>query len=114
MSPPRYININGITKLNPEYMKWKNGSKNEPIIQTNQNKPCLAITCNMEQYNDYNKLQIEAGKGNVKLADTTTSSLEILEIDDIKEEMGFKNNEWVDKLSKLFAEYEIPIGLLNK
>ena len=119
MAPPKkYIKINGIMKLNPEYKRWK-VSENQaaagpmqtaaPATTVLNSSQALPIVSSME---DYEKINDDLGA--VPMAEATSATIEMLQDEDIAKETGMQADELIDELGKLLAKYEIPIGLTNK
>lgn len=112
-APKKYIKINGIMKLNPEYKKWKaaenQASGNAAPATTIQSSQALPIVSSMD---DYEKINDDLGA--VPMAEATSATIEMLQDEDIANETGMQADELIDELGKILAKYEIPIGLTNK
>jgi hypothetical protein len=121
--PKKYVKINGIMKLNPEYKAWKNAQNAEasgssvpaqPATTVLNSSQALPIVSSME---DYEKLNDDiSGNGNdmIPLAESTSATIEMLQEPEIASESGFEPDEMIDQLGTMMARYEIPIGLINK
>ncbi len=116
-APKKYIKINGIMKLNPEYKRWKameNQAAAGPMqaaapATTVNSSQALPIVSSMD---DYEKINDDIGA--VPMAEATSATIEMLQDEDIAKETGMQADELIDELGKLLAKYEIPIGLTNK
>ncbi len=105
--PPKYIFVNGVMKLNPAY----SAETNQPstVAQPSQ---ALAIVSSTDD--------IMAGSSNpnynLQLSESTTSSMEIIQDPSYTKSFGSNvdGGQLLDEFTKMFAEYEIPIGLINK
>jgi len=117
--PKKYTKVNGVMKLNPAYKKWKEKQNNKaaepgipPVAVTTLLAPkeALAVVSSME---DHEKLNTNT-KMDIPLAESTNSTIEMLQDDDICESAGMNVDEMVDQLGEMLEKYEIPIGLTNK
>jgi hypothetical protein len=118
--PKKYVKINGIMKLNPEYKQWKNQQNKAEAAGTSQAaKPAttvlnssnaLPVVSSME---DYEKLN-EDLDADVPLSESTSATIEMLQEPEIAAESGLQPDDMIDELGKMLAKYEIPIGLTNK
>ena len=64
----------------------------------------------MEDYEAYNAIS----KVEHELSESTASSFEMIQDPEISSQIGLSSGETIDQLGRIFAKYEIPIGLLNK
>jgi len=116
-APKKYIKINGIMKLNPEFKKWKNAQNaaaagpmaTPPPATTVTSSQALPIVSSME---DYEKINDDLGA--IPMSESTSATIEMLQDEDIANEAGMGTEDVIDELGKLLAKYEIPIGLTNK
>lgn len=106
--PPKYIFVNGVMKLNPQY-------STETGITSSVSKPSesLAIVSSTDDIMSVSEIQPDKP---LQLSDSTTSSMEIMQ--DTEFTKNFGNNvdggKLLDDLCKVFTKYEVPIGLVNK
>jgi len=112
--PKKYVKINGIMKLNPEYKRWKDaqsGPSNTPPVPVAAavSANALPVVSSMEDYAEMND-----NIGEIPLAESTNATIEMIQEPEIAAEAGMEADEMIDKLGELLAKYEIPIGLLNK
>ncbi len=115
--PKKYVKINGIMKLNPEYKRWKeaqnkaeSGPAAKPATTVMSSSQALPIVSSME---DYEKLN-EDLKTEIPLSESTSATIEMIQEPEIALESGLQPDDMVDELGKMLAKYEIPIGLTNK
>ena len=116
-SPKKYVKVNGIMKLNPEYKKWKtaqNQAQAGPMAvaapaTTVVSAQALPIVSSMD---DYEKMNDDIGA--IPMSESTNATIEMLQDDDIANETGLDSDDMIDELGRLLAKYECPIGLLNK
>jgi len=112
-APKKYIKVNGIMKLNPEFKAWKNaqtaGTNAPPVTTVLNSDQALPIVTNMDDYE-----QMNDDLGDIPLAEATNATIEMLQEPDIAKEAGMEAEEMIDELGNLLVKYEIPIGLTNK
>ncbi|KAJ3219323.1 hypothetical protein HK099_004746, partial [Clydaea vesicula] len=113
-APPKYIRVNGITKLNPEYTKYQQKNNLKPTSLKNA-QSALPIISNMNDYASYNDSMTKTGASERPLAETTDTSIQFLQSAELKQRLGINpEEELVDVLCNLFAKYEAPMGLITK
>lgn len=118
--PKKYVKINGIMKMNPEYKTWKNQQNKAEAAGTSEAaKPAttvlnssnaLPVVSSME---DYEKLN-EDLNADIPLSESTSATIEMLQEPEIAAASGLQPDDMIDELGKMLAKYEIPIGLTNK
>lgn len=103
----KYIFEGGVMKLNPHYVDEQKVTKNDPV-----NKESLAVLASTD---DVKKAQADLGQ-KVVLSEATVSAMEIVQDDSYLSSFGggVDGGDILDGISKYFARYEVPIGLLNK
>jgi len=115
--PKKYVKVDGIMKLNPEYKVWKArqnaastppGVTPAPATTVPNSNYALPIVSNME---DYEKLNNDLGP--TPLAEATNASLEMMQDEDLAKDAGMEADEMIDKLGEILGKYEVPIGLTN-
>jgi hypothetical protein len=119
-APKKYVKINGIMKLNPEYKKWKTQENKAQAAGTSEaakpattvlnSSSALPIVSSME---DYEKLN-EYLNADIPLSESTSATIEMMQEPEIAAESGLQPDDMIDELGKMLAKYEIPIGLTNK
>lgn len=121
VSPPpqKYVTINGVMKLNPDYQSWclqnQNNNNNVdpdiPVIPaTTIPNPNIAIpiVSNMDDY-----LQI-SNEQEIPLTSLTTATFAKVQEPEFCIAAGLQPDTALDDIFQMFAKYEIPMGLLNK
>ncbi|CAB9502117.1 expressed unknown protein [Seminavis robusta] len=112
-APKKYIKINGVTKLNPEYRRWKE-SQGVPATTVASPSIALPIVSSMEDHEKLNAASIAAGGKEVPLAESTNATIEMMQEPEICMEAGMRPDEMVDQLGAVLNKYEAPMGLMNK
>eukprot|EP00977_Amphora_coffeiformis_P025723 scaffold21700_cov164-Amphora_coffeaeformis.AAC.4 len=108
-APKKYIKINGVMKLNPEYKRWKD-AQSGGVPSTPAMPQALPVVSNMD---DHAQLNSDLGQ-DVPLAESTNATIEMMQEPEICLEAGMNADEMVDKLGAILAKYEVPLGLSNK
>jgi len=116
--PKKYIKLNGIMKLNPEYKRYKENENKAaagpmtvaaPATTVINSSQALPIVSNMD---DYEKMNDDLGE--IPLAESTVATIEMLQEPEIAAEAGLNSDDMIDELGKILGKYECPIGLTNK
>jgi len=116
--PKKYIKINGIMKLNPEFKTWRDAQNRAqagptriaaPATTVLNSAQALPIVSSMEDYEQMNN-----DIGITPLAESTNATIEILQEREIAGEAGLLPEDMIDAIGALLERYEIPIGLTNK
>ncbi|KAL3900686.1 MAG: hypothetical protein SGCHY_001162 [Lobulomycetales sp.] len=110
-APKKYIKVNGISKLNPEYTQWQQKQTQQAAGQQattlkNANM-ALPVISNMEDYMQYNQSNLASGSGERPLAINTFDP-------SFSKRVGLKSDQLVDGLQAILAKYEVPMGLMAK
>ena len=110
-APKKYVKINGVMKLNPEYKKWQE-QQNGGTPATTVARPDLAlpVVSNMDDHMRMN----EDLKTDVPLSESTNATIEMMQEPDICVEAGMEPDTIVDELGAVLGKYEVPMGLMNK
>ena len=109
--PKKYVKINGVMKMNPQYKAWKNTQAGGPIAPAVAVSPnALAVVSNME---DHMQMNEDLGV-DVPLAESTDATIEMMQEPEISLQAGMQPDEMVDKLGAILGKYEVPMGLMNK
>ncbi|KAL3929966.1 MAG: hypothetical protein SGBAC_011977 [Bacillariaceae sp.] len=113
--PKKYVKINGIMKLNPEWKKWKEQQGGGAPATTVQ-RPSLAlpIVSSMEDHEKLNEAAMASGGKEIALAESTSATIEMMQEPEICVDAGMDPDTVVDELGALLNKYEVPIGLMNK
>jgi hypothetical protein len=112
MAPPKkYIKINGVMKMNPEYKQWQaaQGGGGAPTAKP-LNPQALPVVSNMD---DHAQLNEDLGM-DVPLSESTNATIEMMQEPEFAMEAGMAPDEMVDQLGGILGKYEVPMGLMNK
>jgi len=113
-APKKYIKMNGVMKLNPEYKKWKDAYLGAPSTTVQNPSVALPIISNMEDHANFNDAVVASGGSEIPLAESTNATIEMMQEPDISVDAGMSPDTMVDELGAIFSKYEVPIGLMNK
>ncbi|MDB6096642.1 MAG: hypothetical protein JWM09_920 [Francisellaceae bacterium] len=112
----KYIFDKGVMKINPQYTAQQAQAGN-PSSLSRPNES-LAIVSSMNDIQNAATLQEQVTGQPMQLAESTQSSLEIMQdkeyLAGFKASQPFEEGALVDRLSNYFIRYEVPIGLVNK
>jgi hypothetical protein len=97
-------NSNGIHCINPAFVTQNNNTNICPV-SLNQST-ALPVVSTIEQH--------DLHLGNTKISDTVVSSVEILQDVEVAQNIGLQPDQTMQQITRIFAKYEIPIGLTNK
>lgn len=112
---PRYIFENGVMKLNPAYQV----SPGQPF-QSTVAKPeeALAIVSSTEQVMIATEVQTTVTSSPMVIAPTAVQAMQVMQDPDylgrFNAPQSLDGGQMLDGLSRLFSQYEIPIGLMYK
>lgn len=118
--PQKFIqDHNGVRKLNPAYKQFMDAQNRAQ--QASGQAPATNFVI-PQMTNAIQALPVVATKEevakhlgpNTKIAETVNATEEMLTDPDIAKEVGLPPDETMANLNKLFAKYEIPLGLSNK
>jgi hypothetical protein len=110
-APKKYVKINGVMKLNPEYARWQesqNGGK--PATSVANPSMALPVVTNMD---DHAALCSSNGS-DIPLSESTNATIEMMQEPEICIEAGMQPDTMVDELGSVLNKYEVPMGLMNK
>jgi hypothetical protein len=113
--PKKYIFVNGVMKLNPEY-EAANGTP----ATANTPKPAetLAVVSSMNDIVDATEAQADATGAPMQLSPSTSHAMQYMQGDEYLTQFQsgaeMDGGEVLDGLTEYFVQYEIPIGLINK
>lgn len=121
--PKKYVKINGIMKLNPEWKKWKEqqnhagppGPTGSHVATTVYNPAqALPVVTNMQDHEAISQANAAAGGGEIPLSESTNAAIEMMQEPEICVEAGMTADSMVDELGAVLNKYEVPMGLMNK
>jgi hypothetical protein len=114
MAPKKYIKINGVMKMNPEYKRWKESQGGGPATTVPNAAQALPIVTNMEDHEQLNDAMVSTGGKEIPLAESTCATIEMMQEPEISGEAGMSPDTMVDELGAILNKYEVPMGLMNK
>lgn len=104
--PKKYVNIDGVMKLNPEYKKWKASTSTSTSSTSTMSVDALPVVSTVL---DCQELQSVAPS--VQLNSETQATLDSLP----QRMQGILSPDTaLTQLTQLLAKYEVPVGLLRK
>jgi hypothetical protein len=110
-APKKYVKINGVMKLNPDYKKWKDAQDGgAPATSVFNSDLALPVVCNMEDHMEMNN---NFGQ-EVPLSESTNATIEMMQEPEIYVEAGMDADTIIDELGAVLGKYEVPMGLMNK
>jgi hypothetical protein len=122
--PKKYIFVNGVMMLNPDYTSSQNPVSYVAPQQTIENQNTapppppqqLAVVCCRNDLEIANEIQAPSATP-VQLSSSTYAAIEVMQESAYGEQFGISasdNRNLFDELSNHFAQYEVPVGLLSK
>lgn len=114
--PKKYVKINGVMKLNPEFTKWKDSQNTAAgvVVVTGTAMPnsaqALPVVSCME---DHMQLNSDLGTS-IPLAESTDATITMMQDHDFCKDAGMNPDTMVDELGSVLSKYEVPMGLMNK
>jgi len=113
-APKKYVKVNGVMKLNPEYKRWKASQGGAPATTVPNSDQALPIVSSMEDHEKLNEAATQYGGAEVPLAESTNATIEMMQEPEISIEAGMTADTMVDELGSILNKYEVPMGLMNK
>eukprot|EP00339_Tiarina_fusa_P025096 CAMPEP_0117018776 /NCGR_PEP_ID=MMETSP0472-20121206/14478_1 /TAXON_ID=693140 ORGANISM="Tiarina fusus, Strain LIS" /NCGR_SAMPLE_ID=MMETSP0472 /ASSEMBLY_ACC=CAM_ASM_000603 /LENGTH=165 /DNA_ID=CAMNT_0004723527 /DNA_START=170 /DNA_END=664 /DNA_ORIENTATION=- len=113
-APKKYVKINGVMKLNPEYKKWKAAQGGPPATTVANSDQALPIISSMEDHEKLNDAVTATGEPEINLSESTNATIEMMQEPEISLEAGMTPDTMVDELGAILNKYEVPMGLINK
>ena len=121
--PPKYIFVNGVMKINPAYGAGK--ASTTTVANPSQSLAILSTMDDVLQATSASSQPAPPGGPAagppMRLSDSTTSSLEIMQDPDYLSKFGraegrpaLDGGALLDGMTAFFQKYEVPIGLVNK
>ncbi|CAB9502697.1 expressed unknown protein [Seminavis robusta] len=111
--PKKYVKVNGVMKLNPDYKRWKEGQGVAATTVPHADQ-ALPVVTNMEDHDALNQASIAAGGPEIPLSESTNATIEMMQEPEISGEAGMSPETMVDELGAVLNKYEVPMGLMNK
>jgi hypothetical protein len=112
-APKKYVKVDGITKLNPLYKKWKE-SQGQTATTLAYPAEALPIVSSMDDHEKLSAVSVAAGGPEVPLAESTSATIEMLQEPEIAMDAGMSPDDIIDQLGVVMNKYEAPMGLMNK
>jgi hypothetical protein len=113
-APKKYVKINGVMKLNPEFKVWKEsqspGGAGSAMTSLPNSAQALPVVSCME---DHVMLNADLDS-DIPLAESTDATVAMMQDEDFCADAGMNPETCVDELGSVLAKYEVPIGLMNK
>lgn len=114
MAEKKYIFENGVMKINPAYKAEQAKQGNPSTVDSS----AIAVVSSTSDITEASETQQKATGEPMHLSESTTSSMEILQdeefLDKFQSPKPIDGGVLLDKLTNIFAKYEVPIGLINK
>ena len=110
-APKKYVKINGVMKLNPEFKVWtESQSPGSAMTSLPNSAQALPVVSCME---DHVMLNADLDS-DIPLAESTDATVAMMQDEDFCADAGMNPETCVDELGSVLAKYEVPIGLMNK
>ena len=92
-APKKYVKINGVMKMNPEWKAWKEQQGGgAPATTVARPSVALPIVSSMEDHEKLNEAMIAQGGKEVPLAESTSATIEMMQEPEISCEAGMVSN----------------------
>lgn len=77
-APKKYVKINGVMKMNPEYKRWKEAQSGGQTPGTTVPRPsqALPIISSMDDHEELNEIVVAGGGKEIPLAESTNATIE--------------------------------------
>ena len=112
--PKKYAKINGVTKFNPEYKRWKEAQDGKPVTTVNYPNQTSPVVVNKEGHEKLCAASVAAGGSEVLSSKSTNATIEMMQEPEISLDAGMQPATMVDQLGSILNKYEVPMGLMNK
>src|SRR3989338_11013006 len=131
--PPKFITEAGIRKMNPAWKAWKNGqssapaagttnhdSHETPLIDNSSNAaPVVVVAPTMANEATAlpvvsNMQQLSQLGANTQTTQRCQEALDRYQSAETAAKVGLTQEQMLEQIGRVFAKYEIPIGLLQK
>ncbi len=109
--PKKYVKVNGVMKLNPEFKRWQEAQTGVGTATSLPNSAqALPVVSSME---DHMQLNNDLGT-NIPLAESTDATIEMMQEPEFCVDAGMNPDTMVDEIGAVLSKYEVPMGLMNK
>lgn len=106
----KYVKINGISKINPEWKNWQNQHGIGTSLSKQEEQNALPVYCTQ---NEFLKANPEASNlPNMGFSESAQASWSIMQEDDVISKVGLPKNQVFEVLGDLFQKYEVTISVL--
>lgn len=120
--PKKYIFVNGVMKLNPEYQETKTitsehhlKSLSSSSSKQNQNSSNVAPLAIISNFNDIEEAKQSDGSSEIQLPLSTTNAINFMMSETYSNQYSVaQENNLFDGLCNYFTMYEVPIGLISR
>jgi hypothetical protein len=117
--PKKYIFINGVMQLNPQYTLYENSLPGAPPpTHSAHPTPTIAPLGVVSCFDDLHGAVNESGVPiEIEMPQSTTNSIQFMKSDAFNAEVSGgsgENQNLFEGLCEYFVTYEVPIGLLTK
>ena len=112
LPPKKYVKINGVMKLNPEFTKWKESQAGGNVVGSSMPNAAQALPV-VSCMEDHMQLNSDLGTS-IPLAESTDATIAMMQDADFCQDAGMNSDTMVDELGGVLAKYEVPMGLMNK
>jgi hypothetical protein len=107
--PPKYMNQNGMPKLNVDYVNWE--PANQTSLPLKSLSYALPVVSSMDDFAAYNQA---AGKANhTVIPPLITQAITSIQLPQYAQSIGIQGDPSAE-IIQIFTRYEIPIGMLSK
>ena len=124
MAEPKYITVNGVLKKNPDYVvnnAATSSASAAPVahaVPANLSTAPLAVVSSVSDVMDASEIKQRDTGLPVPLAESTEAAVEMMQDDDIlskyKSSVPLDGGTLLDELGEVFAQHEVPLGMVNK
>mmetsp|Transcript_14328 Transcript_14328/g.21458 ORF Transcript_14328/g.21458 Transcript_14328/m.21458 type:complete len:474 (+) Transcript_14328:123-1544(+) len=116
--PKKYIFVNGVMKLNPEYSAPSSAPASTPGKKKTDDSGTLAVVSSMADVAEATEAQETATGTPMQLSASTAETMQYMQGDEYLTQfhsgIELDGGEVLDGLTEYFVMYEVPIGMINK
>lgn len=118
----KYITVNGVLQKNPDYVDPSQPTQAKAAlayaIPNNSSNAPLAVVSTMDDLMQASAVQQNANGIPAPMSQSTDATVDMIQDDEILSKFNsplpLDGGEILDKLTAIFAQYEIPLGMINK